>query len=171
MLNILLASGGLLSIDAGLLISITVTFFIFIGLFAKLAWGPILDALKSRENTIKESLEAAEVALKKAEQISKDNEAALREAEASAQQIRKQAIEDAEKVRESIRQKATEEATKMISDAKDVIEKEKKQALQELQGEVANLAIQATKIILDAELDDKKNANLVDKFIKELSKN
>lgn len=85
MTSVILASGGLLSIDIGLFVWIFVTFALFVLLFAKFAWGPILNAIKERESTIRESLQAAEVALKRAEQVSKDNEAALRAAEAEAQ--------------------------------------------------------------------------------------
>lgn len=171
MLSVILASGGLLSIDIGLFFWILVTFLLFVGLFAKLAWKPILSAINDRESTIKGSLEAAEVVLKRAEQVSKDNEAALRDAEVAAQKIRRDAIEDAEKVRESIKVKAKEEADKLISEAKAVIEKEKNKALQELQSEVADLALRATRIILDAELDDAKDKKLVQNFINDLSKN
>lgn len=171
MLSVILASGGLLSIDVGLFVWIFVTFALFVLLFAKFAWGPILNAIKERESTIRESLQAAEVALKRAEQVSKENEAALRAAEAEAQKIRRQALDDAEKVREAIKSKAKDEADKLISEAKAAIEKEKKQALLELQSEVADLALRATKIILDAELDEAKNKKLVENFINDLSKN
>ncbi|TNE73468.1 ATP synthase F0 subunit B [bacterium] len=171
MISVILASGGLLSIDIGLFVWILVTFLLFIGIFAKLAWGPILNAIKERESNIRESLQAAEVALKRAEQVSKDNEAALRAAEAEAQKIRREALDDAEKAREAMKVKAKDEADKLISEAKSAIEKEKKQALLELQGEVADLALRATKIILDAELDEAKNKKLVENFINDLSKN
>lgn len=171
MISVILASGGLLSIDFGLFFWILLTFLLFIGLFAKLAWKPILLAIQDRESSIKESLEAADKALKRAEQVSKDNEAALRVAEAAAQKIRREAIDDAEKARDAIKLKAKEEADKLIADAKNAIEKEKKQALIELQSEVAQLALQAIKFILDAELDEAKNKKLVENFISDLSKN
>ena len=51
------------------------------------------------------------------------------------------------------------------------IEQEKKLALTELRQEVAKLAIESASLILDEELDEKKNSKLVDKFIDDLSKN
>ena len=171
MISVIIASGGLLSIDIGLFVWIFITFTLFVVVFAKFAWKPILGALQDRENNIKESLEAAQVALKRAEQVSKDNETALREAEIAAQKIRREAIDDAEKARETIKIKAKEDADKLIAEAKSAIEKEKKQALLELQSEVAELAMSAAKIILDAELDEVKNKKLVENFIQDLSKN
>jgi F-type H+-transporting ATPase subunit b len=88
-MTVLLAGGGLLSVDFGLAIWILITFLIFLGLLWKFAWGPITQALEEREQNIKDSLEAAEKAMNRAEKISKENEEALRKAEQKAKQIRK----------------------------------------------------------------------------------
>lgn len=60
---------------------------------------------------------------------------------------------------------------KLLSKQKNTIDQEKKLALTELREEVARLAIQSSSMILDEELDEKKNSKLVDKFIGDLSKN
>ena len=130
-----------------------------------------MKSLQEREAKIKDSLESAEKALERAEAISKDNEKALREAEVKAQQIRKEAIEEAELLRNDRINKAKDEAAQIIEQAKNTIEQEKKLALTELREEVARLAIQSASMILDEELDEKKNSKLVDKFIGDLSKN
>ena len=130
-----------------------------------------MKSLQEREAKIKDSLESAEKALERAEAISKDNEKALREAEVKAQQIRKEAIEEAELLRNDRINKAKDEAAQIIEQAKNTIDQEKKLALTELREEVARLAIQSASMILDEELDEKKNSKLVDKFIGDLSKN
>ncbi len=170
-MTVLLAGGGLLSIDFGLAIWILITFLIFLGLLWKFAWGPITNALEKREQNIKESLEAAEKAMKRAEKISRENEEALKEAEQKAQQIRKEAIEEAEMLRKERIEQAKEEADKMLERARDTIEQEKQQALNELRDEVAELAIQSASRIIDAELDEEKNTKLVDDYIRNLSNN
>jgi F-type H+-transporting ATPase subunit b len=169
-MNFILAA-GLLDVDPGLFFWIFVTFATFIILFSKFAWKPILGALDQREQSIKESIEAAEVAIKKAEQISKDNEVALREAEAAAQRIRKEAAEEAEAIRIDRVEKTKEETSKMLDQARATIQAEKKKALDDLRNEVAELAIKSARIILDAEIDETKNKKLVDNFINDLSKN
>jgi F-type H+-transporting ATPase subunit b len=132
---------------------------------------PIMEALEGRETKIRESLEAAEVALAKAEAISKDNEKALRESESKAHQIRKEAMEDAERIRNERVAKAKDEAEQIIEHAKADIEQEKQSALEALRKEVANLAIQSASMIIDAELDAEKNQKLVDNYINDLTKN
>lgn len=171
MYYLLAGGGGLLSFNTGFAIWILISLGVFIFIMNKYAVPPIMKALADREAKIKDSLEAAEQALAKAEQVSKNNEKALREAEASAQLIRKEAKEDAIQLRENLISKANEDAQKIIEQAKVSIEQEKKQALNELRQEVASLAIKAASTILDAELDSNKNNKLVDNFIENLSNN
>lgn len=170
-MTVLLAGGGLLSVDFGLAIWILITFLVFLGLLWKFAWGPITQALEEREQNIKDSLEAAEKAMNRAEKISKENEEALREAEQKAKQIRKEALEEAEQLRQERIEKAKEEADKMLEDARETIEQEKQRALDELRDEVAGLAIESASRIIDAELDEERNAKLVDDYIRNLSNN
>jgi len=170
-MTFLLAGGSFLSFNPGFALWILISMILFILVMMKYAVPPIMKSLNEREAKIKDSLESAEKALARAEAISKDNEKALREAEAKAQQIRKQAIEEAELLRNERITKAKDEATQIIEQAKNTIEQEKKQALTELREEVARLAIQSASMILEEELDEKKNSKLVDKFIDDLSKN
>lgn len=169
-MNFVLAA-GLLDVDPGLFVWILITFTLFILAFSKFAWKPILGALQQREQSIKESIEAAEVAIKKAEQIFKDNEVALREAEAAAQRIRKEAVEEAEVLRLDRVEKTKEETSRMLDQARATIQAEQKKALEDLRNEVADLAIKSARLILDAEIDETKNRKLVDNFIKDISKN
>ncbi len=165
------AGGGLLAFDTGFAIWMAITLIIFLWVMGKYAVPYISDALNEREDRIKDSLESAEKALERAEQISEDNQKALREAEVKAQQIRKEAIEEAEMVRAERIEKSKEEADQIIAKAREAIEQEKKQAFKELHDEVARLAIESASKILEAELDKEKNRKLVDDFIREMPKN
>lgn len=171
MIYLLAGGGGILSFNPGFAIWILISMIIFLTVMMKYAVPPIMKSLNEREAKIKDSLKSAEKALAKAEAISINNEKALRETEVKAQQIRKEAIEKAEVLRNERTAKAKDEATQIIEQAKNTIEQEKKLALTQLREEVARLAIQSASIILDEELDAKKNSKLVDKFIEDLSKN
>lgn len=168
---LLLQGGGILSFNSGFAIWVLITMVIFLFVMGKYAVPVIMDALNERESRIKDSLEAAEKALSRAEEVSKDNEKALREAEVKAQKIRKEAIDDAEMLRAERIQKSKKEAEKIIVEARETIEQEKKRALIELRDEVARLAIQSASKIIDSELDEQKNDKLVDNFIKDISIN
>lgn len=160
---------GLLDVDFGLFFWVLITFLLFLFLISKFAWKPILTALGDREKAIKESLDAAQKAKNDAEQISRDNEKALKEAESISQKIRKEALEEAETLRADRMEKAKAEADKLLEQARSTIDQEKKQALIELREEVARLAIHAASLILDEELDEKRNKKIVDRYIKDLN--
>lgn len=164
------AGGGILSFNTGFAIWVLISMLVFLYIMGKYAVPPIMKALDERESRIKESLESAEKALAKAEQISKDNEKALREAEFKAQKIRKEALEDAELMRSEKIEKAKQEAEKILVNARSAIEQEKQKALVELRNEVSELAIKAASLIMQSELDKDKNKKLVDSFINDLSK-
>lgn len=164
------AGGGILSFNTGFAIWVLISMLVFLYIMGKYAVPPIMKALDERESRIKDSLESAEKALARAEQVSRDNEKALREAELKAQKIRKQALEDAELMRSEKIEKAKQEAEKILTNARETIEQEKEKALVELRNEVADLAVKSAGIILQSELDQDKNKKLVDSFINDLSK-
>lgn len=168
---LLLQGGGILSFNSGFAIWVLITMVIFLAVMGKYAVPLIMDALREREDRIKDSLESAEKALSRAEEISRDNEKALRKAEKKAQQIRKEAIDDAEMLRAERIEKSKKEAEKIITEARVTIEQEKKRALTELRDEVARLAVESASKIIDSELDEQKNDRLVDSFIKDISIN
>jgi len=168
-MHYILAGGGLLSFDTGFGVWVLISTLLFLWAMNKWLVPPIMNALKEREETIKSSLESAEKALARAEEVSRDNEKALKEAEATAQKIRKQAIEEAEMLRVERIEKAKAEADKLLTDARQVIEQEKKRALNELRNEVAQLAVDSASIILKSELDSAKNKKLVNSYIEDLT--
>ena len=103
---------ALLDPKVGLFVFTLLVFLIVAWLLRKFAWGPITEALATREKTIEDSINRAEKALAEARQISEDNEKARREAEVEAQRVTREAREAAEalkaveveKTREQIRQ-------------------------------------------------------------------
>lgn len=163
--------GGILNFNSGFAIWVIITLVIFLYVMSKYAVPLIMASLSEREERIKNSLESAEIALAKAERISEDNKKALKEAEVKAQKIRKEAIDEAEVLRADKIEKARKEASKIVEDARRTIEQEKKQALQDLREEVADLAVKSASMIIEEELDQKKNKKLVETFISDLSKN
>ena len=162
---------NILAPDAGLAFWITVVFLILLLVLRKYAWGPIVDAMEEREETIDSSIKRAEEALAEAKQIQADNEKARREAEQKAQRILRETREQAEELRSKERDKTREQIQQMQEQARAEIEREKQSALDELHDEVADLAIRAASKILDENLDASRQRRLVDKFIDDLPQN
>lgn len=163
--------GSIIEVNPGVVFWTVITFILLLIVLKKFAWKPILDALDERENSIKDSLDAAEKAMAKAEEITRENDSAIREAELTAQRIRKEALEEVELLRAERIEHAKKDADQLIEHARETIEQEKKRALSELHDEVARLAIMSASRILDTELDEQRNKKLVANYIKKLSQN
>lgn len=158
-------------INPGLSLWTIITFILLLVLLKRLAWRPLVDALTSREESIRESLAQAEHARREAHRLMEENQKQIANAHAEFQRVLREAREEAEKLRAKRKQEAEAEARKIIDQGKMEIEREKESALLQLRGEVADLAILAASKILDETLDEKKHRKLVDDFLRNFPRN
>jgi F-type H+-transporting ATPase subunit b len=160
----LLALNPLVTPDVGLLFWTTVTFLILLVLLRKFAWKPILNAVKAREESIDEALDAAEKARSEMAQLKSDNEKILKEAREQRDGILKEARE--------IKDKTIAEANRIIADAREQIENQKMAAITELKNQVGAMSISIAEKVLRAELEDKaKQEALVNEQLKDFNLN
>ena len=165
------SSGGLLDVNPGLIIWVTLTFIILLFILKKVAWGPILNCLNERENFIKDSLDKADQARVEAEKLLEENKANLAKAEEEAQKVIQQGREYGEKLKAQMLEESNSEAKKMITDAISEIERKNNEAFNKLKNQVADIAVSAAEKIIRANLDKEKQATLVDEYLKDLNKN
>lgn len=147
-------------------------FLLFVGLLlllAKYAWKPILEAVEERENTIKDSLEAAEKAKADMEAVQADNKRILKEARAERDQLLAEAKKTSTQMINAAKDAAKEEADKITAAAQAEILQEKNAAITDLKNQVAGLSIQIAEKILQGELgDQKKQEKLVEKLVDDI---
>jgi F-type H+-transporting ATPase subunit b len=165
------SSGGLLDVNPGLIIWVTLTFIILLFILKKVAWGPILNSLNERENFIKDSIDKAEQARVAAEKLLEENNANLAKAEEEAQKVIQQGREYGEKLKAQMLEESNNEAKKMIADAVSEIERKNNEAFSKLKNQVADIAVSAAEKIIRTNLDKEKQATLVDQYLKDLNKN
>ncbi|MBS1518778.1 MAG: F0F1 ATP synthase subunit B [Bacteroidetes bacterium] len=161
----------LLSINPGLIIWQMIIFVLLLILLKKLAWKPLLSALHSREQSIKDAVEHAENLKKEAEDIMVQNKKILADANAQSMKVINEAKEMSNKIGEEIKAKATEDSRKLIEQAKQEIKKEKETAMDDLRHEVSDLAIKAAEKIINDNLDEAKQKKIVNDFIAQIPKN
>jgi F-type H+-transporting ATPase subunit b len=160
----------MLQINPGLILWTIITFLLLLFILKRIAWKPLLGALTAREERIRASLDQAEQARRKAEQLLEENRKQLAQAEEQSQRILKEGRAMGEKLKTEIIERANVSARGMVEQAKDEIQRAKDAALQQLRTEVADLTIAATGKLLDANLDTAKQRQLVDAAIKEINK-
>lgn len=150
----------------------TLILIVLIILMSKLAWKPILGALKAREGSIKDALESAENAKEEMAKLQADNQKLLLEARAERDKLLKEATEIATKIKEEAKVDASKQADKIITDAKKAIEIEKNAALTEVTTKVAELSLNIAEKVLRQKLsDDKVSKDLVSEYVKDIKLN
>jgi F-type H+-transporting ATPase subunit b len=156
----------------GLIFWTTLSFLILIVLLKKFAWSPILGAVKSRESSIKDALEAAEKAREEMANLQADNDRILKEARAERDEMLKEARDLKTSMISEAKNSAKEEADKMIASAKSVIENEKAAAISELKNSVGALSIEIAEKVLKAELmDADKQSSYIAEMLKDVKLN
>ncbi|MFT6036423.1 MAG: F-type H+-transporting ATPase subunit b [Marivirga sp.] len=156
----------------GLFVMQFVIFLILLFIMSKVAWKPILGALKARESSIKDALESAENAKEEMAKLQEDNQKLLQEARAERDKLLKEAIEIGNKIKEEAKVDASKQADKIITDAKKAIEIEKNAALTEVTTKVAELSLSIAEKVLRQKLsDDKASKDLVSEYVKDIKLN
>jgi F-type H+-transporting ATPase subunit b len=163
---------NLVTPDFGLLFWMVLSFSILLIILKKFAWKPILKMLQDRENEISKSLEAANQAKAKMEQLNAENEEILKQARAEREAILREAKDAKDKIVSEAQSAAKLEADKIITAAKNEIAAEKEAAMAELTSKVASLSVEIAEKILKRELatEDKQNG-YVKELVKEISLN
>jgi len=144
----------LLSAPLGTFVWTSVAFLIVAFLLKKMAWKPILNSLREREEFIDKSLKSAEEAKAQMSQLKSDNEKLLAEARTEREKILKEARELKEGILADARKTANEEGDRIVGAARAEIEKEKANAMSDIRKQVAALSVEIAEKILKSELDD-----------------
>lgn len=164
------SQGGLLDVNPGLIFWTVITFLCLLFVLTKLAWKPMLNSLKQREDFIKDSLDKAETAQKEAEKLAEENRANLEKAEEEAQKVIAQGREYAEKLKNQLIDESKSQAKKIIDDASVEIERRNAEAFSKLKDEIAVIAVEAAEKIILENLDAEKQKKIINKFIEDLAK-
>jgi F-type H+-transporting ATPase subunit b len=149
--------------------------FLFVGLvllLKKFAWKPILEAVNSREEGIKNALASAEEAKKEMQNLQADNEQLVKEARAERDAMMKEAREIKESMISEAKEEAKEVTSKLIEKAQASIQQEKQAALAELKKQVAELSIGIAETVIKKELSSKDDQlKLVEGMLEEVTLN
>ena len=162
------APNPLVQLDPGLFIWTILTFLILFFVLSKFAWRPLLEALESRENTIKSSLDDAEKAKQELESLNAETETIISEARFEAQSIRLEAKSAAEKVKADIIAQAGEDAKKLRDENEKQIQVEKDRAINEIRQEVVDLTLTVAERVIRKNLSKEDNQDLIEDSLKTL---
>jgi len=152
----------------GLMFWTCIIFILLILILKKFAWKPILLAVDNRNESITNSLLAAEKARDEIAELSANNEQIITQAKNDRDSLLKEAREMKNKIISEAKDIASIEADKIISTAKIQISNEKMKALTELKNQVAVLSIEMAEKVISSELSNPtKHKELINQALKE----
>jgi F-type H+-transporting ATPase subunit b len=131
----------LITPDFGLFFWMLVTFMLVFIILKKFAWKPIVQALKEREENIREGLENAEDARNELANVKVKSDALLSEAVVERDELIRQGRKIKEKIVSEAREEAEAEARKIIDAARRLIEDEKVAAINLIKVQIASLSL------------------------------
>jgi F-type H+-transporting ATPase subunit b len=159
---------ALLTPAFGTVVWSTIAFLVVLFLLRKMAWGPILTALKEREESIASALNEADKARSEMSSLQADNERLLQEARVERDSMLREAREMADELVADAKGQAKEETAREVESAREAIATERKAAVAELKSEVAKLSVSIAEQLIRAELADAgKQEALVSKLMDE----
>ncbi len=147
-------------------------FLISFFILAKFAWKPMLHALKQRDNSIAQALQAAETAKKEVSLMHTESEKIIAEAKAERDKILQEAREFKDSLLIETREQAKKEGHKMIEDAREAIKNERAAAIQEIKKQVSELSVAISEKVLMRELSEPdEQKELIEKSLSEVKFN
>ena len=140
-------------------------FAVVLGFLSKFGYPAIKKAMHERTERVQADLDAAERAKAEAEQVKAEYEAKLADAKAESGRIIEDARQAADQLKADQQARLNEELAAARAAAQADIDAAKGQAMAELRGEVATIAIGAAETVVGANLDRAAQTRLVEDYI------
>lgn len=147
-------------------IYVLIAFVIVIGIFARAGLHKtILSGLDKRAQKIADEINEARKMREEAQELLASYQRRQREAEEEAAGIIEQAKKDAARMAAEARAKIAEQTERRIKAAEDKIARAEAQAIAEVRGQTADLAIEAARIIIRDRMDGGAQNAFIDRAI------
>jgi F-type H+-transporting ATPase subunit b len=155
----------LVQADPGLFIWTILTFLGLLFALKKIAWGPLLTALETRQAAIRKSLDDAQQARQELERLNAESAQILARARVESDAIITQSRADGDRLREEMRVKARAEADNIVKNAERQIQLETTRALEQIRHEAVDLSVMIASKIIQRNLSKEDNARLIDEAL------
>jgi F-type H+-transporting ATPase subunit b len=148
-----------------------ISFFLLFGLMWKFALPAIKEGMNARTERIRADLAAAEGAKSEAETVLTSYKADLANAKTEAGRIIEEARQAADALKRDAESRLQTELAETRARAAADIESAKVQAIADLKGDVAQLAVGAASVVVNKNLDVATQTQLIEDYINQVSSN
>ena len=139
-------------------------------LMYKLAYKPVKKILDKRSEYEQSRLSDADNLKKKYEDLHAEAEKEITDAKAKAQEIINKAQDEGNRVKNNLIDEGKQKSQQIIDEAQNNIAMQKSKMLDEMHGEIVDVALTAAEKLLQSKLDSKNDKESIDEFIKEVTK-
>ncbi len=159
-----------MNIEIAQVITHIIGFLITVWLLKKFAWKPLLSMMDERRQKIKDEFQRIDDEKAKAAQLKSDYENKLKNIESERRQKISEAVNEANKIASEIKAGAQTEARGIVARTAEQLDRDIAKAKVLLKEDMVNITMSAAEKILHEKLDEKKERQLIDKFISSIEK-
>jgi F-type H+-transporting ATPase subunit b len=159
---------GVISLDVWTMIFTFCNLLLIFYFARKFLFKPVKNMIDSRQNEIDTLFSDAGTAKAEAEQYKAEYKEKLEKASAESDEIMRRAVRNAQLKEEEILKEARDEAAKTLQRAEEQIEKERRQAINDIKDNVSDIAIDLASVVLKRDVSAKEHSDLIDSFIEQL---
>ncbi|UQK59867.1 F0F1 ATP synthase subunit B [Fenollaria massiliensis] len=152
-----------------MLVQLTATLVLYF-ILRKFLYFPIKDLLNKRQDYIMKNVEDSEKNNLKSQVALRDYELKLKEAKKEANEIVDQAKKRADDIVNKSVSDAKEESRKIMEKADKELANKKSMAMDEMKGDMVNIAILAAEKLIGENISTKKDKEIIEKSIEEVGK-
>jgi F-type H+-transporting ATPase subunit b len=165
---VILAANPLISVTPGLMIWTIVCFLIALWVLKRYAFGPIQRLIDSRQQSIQQSIEAAESARDEAQKLLEEHRKLIAQAKSEAEGILAETRRVAEANGRRMREETEADRQRRIEETRRQVESETRRALEQIRAEVADLSLIAAEKVTRRSFADEDHRRLIDEAVSEL---
>jgi F-type H+-transporting ATPase subunit b len=159
-----------MNVELAQVITHIIGFLVTVWLLKKFAWKPLLSMMDERRQKIKDEFQKIDDDRGEAEKLKTGYEEKLKNIEAERRQKIAEGVNEANKLASDIKIAAQEEASGIISRTKEQLNRDIAAAKVQLKEEMVSITLSAAEKILHEKLDEKKERELIGKFIDDVEK-
>jgi len=162
------AKPGLLDPHLGLMTWTLLIFVVLMVLLKVFAFGPITEAVRSREQALTDAMAAAERDRNEAAKLLAEQRAAIEAARGEAQRFIAEGRATAESMRGEMLEQTRTQQAELLDRARKEIESEKVKAIDELRREAVDLALAGAGKLIGQKLDGAADRAIVEQYLNSL---
>ena len=159
-----------MNIELAQVLTHIIGFLITVWLLKKFAWKPLLSMMEERRQKIQDEFDNIETKKQDADKLRTEYENKLKNIEAERRVKITEAVNEANKLASDINMNAQEEARGIINRTNEQLDRDVAKAKVQLKEEMVTITLTAAEKILHEKLDDKKERELIGKFIDNIEK-